>query len=161
MENLCDWLARQPREIGTSDKSARLAHSLHLGRLIDERESDHIGVRGDLRRSWNSGPLLRTRRLVQCRNKSVEREVAVLAETARVLNLFQANYLSVQCVDCRDNLLLLALEGSFGICATLFALVRGHKIALAILVAVFTLPLRASGSEVVEHIERCDVDVAL
>lgn len=29
------------------------------------------------------------RRLVQCRNKSVEREVAVLAETARVLNLFQ------------------------------------------------------------------------
>lgn len=40
-------------------------------------------------------------------------------------------------------------------------LVRGHKIALAILVTVFTLPLRASGSEVVEHIERCDVDVAL
>lgn len=105
-------------------------------------------------------PLLRTRRLVQCRNKSVEREVAVL------LKRREFSISSRPTTSASSALIAVTIFSSWRLraaseyaprCSHLF----GSQNRARLLVAVFTLPLRLMVAEAVEHIEHCDVDVAL
>jgi hypothetical protein len=167
LERLGQRLARIVERTG-ADQDLRRADGLHDLGLVDERRTDdvlalwHVGGRGHER------PLGAPGSGVERADKRAKRRVAIRqAKGLRVLDLLQRDDICIESVDRRDDLGLLPCEvGSIGRTTRSVARTRvgRDRVALTVLVRRAAAsrgdPVRRGRREVVEDVERADLDVA-
>ena len=162
VELLGEWLAGGAGERGVVEND-RLPNRLHLRRLVDERDADHVLIGAELLRGLHQIPLVRLL-LIQRVHKVLQRLVAlrlIAGHAVGVFDLREAKHVSVQLVNRRDNLRLLILECLLGKGAADLATVRRDRGAVNIVVRLAALLVFTQAAEVVQHVEEADGVVTL
>ena len=139
-------------------KNDGFADRLHLRRLIDESDADDIFVGAQLLRGLHKIPLARL--LCVKRIDKVLQSLVALGDVAGhasgVLDLRQAEDVSVQLVDGRDDLCLLVVKRVLRERAANLAIVGTDGLAVNVVVRLATGDVLAQCGEVVQDIEEAD-----